>query len=187
MRLYVIRHGESETNRKKQWTGWMDVSLTDKGVSDAKKAGKLLGGVVFDKVYASDLKRAMQTAQTALPHCRPEPTALLREINVGSIAGKPLDVITAEQKAQTSTVGYATYDGETRAEFQQRIDAFLRTVEAQDCETVAAFSHGGWLRAALNTVVGTHLPIDKVCCNNCTVAIFEYANGNWKLHSWINL
>ena len=31
MRVYVIRHGESENNLAKKWTGWMDVHLTDKG------------------------------------------------------------------------------------------------------------------------------------------------------------
>ena len=31
MRVYVIRHGESETNKAKKWTGWLDVHLTDKG------------------------------------------------------------------------------------------------------------------------------------------------------------
>lgn len=187
MRLYVIRHGESETNLKKQWTSWVDVDLTEKGDADAKKAGELMKQVAFDKVYASDLKRAMQTARTALPNCQPEPSALLREINVGWLAGKPLDIITAEQKAQANDVGYAAYDGETREEFQQRIDSFLRTMEEQACENIAVFSHAGWLRAALDTVVGTCLPLNKVCCHNCTVAIFEYTNGNWKLHSWINL
>ena len=31
MKVYVIRHGESETNKIHYWTGWLDVSLTDKG------------------------------------------------------------------------------------------------------------------------------------------------------------
>ena len=34
MRVYVIRHGESETNRAKRWTGWVDAHLTDKGKED---------------------------------------------------------------------------------------------------------------------------------------------------------
>ena len=37
MKVYVIRHGESENNRAKKWTGWADVHITEKGVEDAKK------------------------------------------------------------------------------------------------------------------------------------------------------
>ena len=37
MFVYVIRHGESETNLSKKWTGWLDVQLTKKGYEDAKK------------------------------------------------------------------------------------------------------------------------------------------------------
>ena len=42
MKLYVIRHGESETNLKNVYSGWMDVALTEKGFEDAKGAQKLL-------------------------------------------------------------------------------------------------------------------------------------------------
>ena len=69
MRVYVIRHGESETNLSKRWTGWKAVNLTEKGYEDAKKAGKIIGDVTFDKVFSSDLRRAKETAMTALPGC----------------------------------------------------------------------------------------------------------------------
>ena len=36
MRLYVVRHGESEANKKGLWAGWHDVSLTEKGMKDAE-------------------------------------------------------------------------------------------------------------------------------------------------------
>ena len=50
MKLYVIRHGESENNVKTCFTGWMDVNLTEKGIADAHKAGELLRDVTFDRV-----------------------------------------------------------------------------------------------------------------------------------------
>lgn len=98
MRVYIIRHGESETNRLNCWTGWLDVDLTEKGTEDARKAGKLLEGVEFDKLYASDLIRAKQTLETALPGYEYETSPALREVNVGAIAGKPLSIVTEEEK-----------------------------------------------------------------------------------------
>lgn len=187
MRVYVIRHGESQTNLSKQWTGWMDVPLTEKGKQDAQKAGQLLRGVEFDKVYSSDLCRAMKTAENAIPGCSYETTPLLREINVGTLAGMPLSTITPEQRARVPQLGYSEFNGETMEEFQSRVAGFMEKLESLDCETVAAFTHAGFLRGMLDAVVGTYLPRANVCCENCTVAIFQYAGGVWKLHSWINL
>ena len=67
MKLYIVRHGESETNRKGLWTGWLDVALTDKGIADAERVRDTLRGIKFDKVYSSDLQRARVTCEIALP------------------------------------------------------------------------------------------------------------------------
>ncbi len=187
MRIYVIRHGESETNRQRTWCGWMDVSLTDSGRDDAQKAGKLLEGISFDKIYSSDLKRAVETAQIVIPHGSYETTSLLREINVGRLAGTPLGQLTDKQKEGIAQNGYAEFDGETKEEFGDRIKRVMSHLETLNCENVALFAHAGVLRGILDTVVGSYLPRKRVLCNNCTVAVFEFANGEWALHSWINL
>lgn len=186
MRLYVIRHGESETNLSQHWTGWMDVKLTDTGREDAKTAGEYLNGIRFDKIYSSDLSRAVETAKLAIPGCEPETTPLLREIDLGTLAGKPLGAFTGELRERCIKDGYAAFGGESREDFLRRIREFLDVAEKLDCQTVAAFSHGGWMRMMLDMVIGTVLPRERVCCGNCTVAVFEYKNGSWRLHSWIN-
>ena len=186
MRVYVIRHGESETNLENKWTGWMDVHLTEKGKNDAKGAGEILKNVTFKKIYTSDLTRAIETAEAALPNCKYEKSALLREINVGDLAGNPLSIITDEQREIISKEGYGIFGGETKKEFEDRIQSFIKELEVENHDTVAVFSHAGWLRGMLDMVLGVAMPRGKVRCGNCTVAIFENTKGNWKLHSWIN-
>jgi probable phosphoglycerate mutase len=183
----VIRHGESETNRAKQWTGWLDVSLTDKGKADAALAGKLLSRVAFDKIYTSDLARAKNTAEIAIPGCVYESTPRLREVNVGNLAGKPLDAAMDSRNQPMNKDGYANFGGESNEEFYCRVATFMKSLEELDCQNVALFCHAGWLRNALDFVVGTRLPRKNVSCNNCAVAVFEYDGSTWKLHSWINL
>ncbi len=185
MKVYVIRHGQSETNLKGLWTGWLDVNLTQKGREDAKCAGEYLKGVKFDKVFSSDLIRAVDTAKIATG-CEPEKSMLLREVNIGNIADKPLDILTEEQRKRIWQDGYVEFEGESLDEFSARVDKFKAYLETLDCDNVAVFSHAGWLRTMLDSVVGVRLPRKNVCCNNCTVAIFEYTD-QWKLHSWINL
>lgn len=187
MRVYVIRHGESETNRAKRWTGWVDAHLTDKGKEDAKKAGEYLKDISFDKIFASDLIRAVETAEIALPNCSYEKSPLLREIDLGTLANEPLSVLTDEQKKNIRKYGYTDFNGESNTDFSVRVAKAMKTLEELNCETVAVFSHAGWLRTMLDTVVGAYLPRNHVRCGNCTIGIFEYENQNWWFHSWINL
>jgi 2,3-bisphosphoglycerate-dependent phosphoglycerate mutase len=62
-KIVLMRHGESTWNLENRFTGWVDVDLTDKGVAEAKQAGKLLkdAGFTFDVAYTSVLKRAIRT------------------------------------------------------------------------------------------------------------------------------
>ena len=66
--LILMRHGESEWNASNQFTGWVDVALTEKGEAEAVRAGELLveHDVLPDILYTSLLRRAIQTAQIAL-------------------------------------------------------------------------------------------------------------------------
>jgi len=62
-KVVLLRHGESTWNKENRFTGWTDVDLSEKGISEAHKAGKLLKseGFKFDVAYASVLKRAIKT------------------------------------------------------------------------------------------------------------------------------
>ncbi len=62
-KLVLIRHGESEWNKENRFTGWTDVDLSEKGLREAREAGRLLKeeGYVFDIAYTSVLKRAIRT------------------------------------------------------------------------------------------------------------------------------
>ena len=68
MKLVLIRHGESEWNKANLFTGWTDVELSEKGVEEAKEAGRILkaSGYDFDVCYTSYLKRAIHTLNYAL-------------------------------------------------------------------------------------------------------------------------
>lgn len=187
MKVYIVRHGQSVNNRDNLWSGWLDIPLTEKGVEDAKKAGKILSGVEFDKVYSSDLIRARQTLEAALPGCEYETSPLLREIGTGSITGTRIDSFTEEDFKMTNENGYVAYGGESKTDFRARVKEFRKQLEESGLQSVAVFSHAGWLRLFLDLVVGVSLSHKSIRCKNCTVGIFEYENGVWKLHSWINV
>ena len=61
--VVLLRHGESIWNKENRFTGWVDVDLSEKGLHEAREAGRLLkdGGYTFDLAFSSLLKRAIRT------------------------------------------------------------------------------------------------------------------------------
>ncbi|WP_375385569.1 phosphoglyceromutase [uncultured Microbacterium sp.] len=66
--LILLRHGQSEWNKTNQFTGWVDVRLTEQGTAEAARGGELLAesGILPDVLHTSVLSRAIQTANIAL-------------------------------------------------------------------------------------------------------------------------
>jgi 2,3-bisphosphoglycerate-dependent phosphoglycerate mutase len=64
--LILLRHGQSQWNLENRFTGWVDVPLSPKGQAEARAAGDKLRGRRIDVVFASVLKRAIDTATLAL-------------------------------------------------------------------------------------------------------------------------
>jgi 2,3-bisphosphoglycerate-dependent phosphoglycerate mutase len=93
--LVLLRHGESEWNALNLFTGWVDVALTERGRDEAVRAGAMIkeAGVLPDVVHTSLLRRAINTACTALDtadrHWIPvKRTWRLNERHYGALQGK---------------------------------------------------------------------------------------------------
>lgn len=188
MKLYMVRHGQSETNLARRFTGWAQVNLTEQGRADAARAGEYLKGISFDRIYASDLIRAVQTAQIALPGCEPVQLSCLREINVGELERQLISEC-AERYGESFAVNrrslhFVPYGGENQDMMRARVGRFLQMLEEDPCETVVAFAHAGTVQTVLELVLG--MPVDRshVRCLNGSVAVFEYEDGRWLLRTW---
>ena len=61
--LLIVRHGESQWNKENRFTGWVDVDLSDKGITEAKEAGQLIkkSNMDFALAHTSFLRRAVKT------------------------------------------------------------------------------------------------------------------------------
>lgn len=68
MQMVFVRHGQSEWNAANQFTGWVDVGLTEKGLEEAREAGRKIkeAEVGFDIAYTSVLRRAIKTCHIVL-------------------------------------------------------------------------------------------------------------------------
>lgn len=91
--LIFIRHGESEGNKVSRFNGSLDLPLTDKGREQAVKTAEYLKKFKIDKVYSSNLSRALETAHIIADTQGAEviENKNLREIFGGDFEGKPYD------------------------------------------------------------------------------------------------
>lgn len=172
--LIFVRHGQSTSNLLRVFAGQMDFELTELGLRQAEKVAAFLKrNFVVDTIYASDLKRAMQTAAfaAALYGLEIIPTSDLRERSMGVWEGKTNREI-AEQfpdlyRRWISRDGSHPEGGENLEEYR------ARTRRAQQCiieenkgKTVVVYTHAGIINALADDWKKT-LP------ELCEIAVFE--------------
>ena len=160
--LVLVRHGESEWNKKNLFTGWRDVGLTEKGIAEAQAAGRKLKAqaIRFDVAFTSALVRAQHSldlvlaemGQTDIPVVKDQ---ALNERDYGDLSGLNKDDARAKWGAEQVHVWRRSYDvappgGESLKDTAARvlpyyIQEILPRVLRGDNVIVAA--HGNSLRA----------------------------------------
>ena len=181
MKLYMIRHGQTDNNLKGLFSGWFQAQLTDEGRAQARAAGERLRGIPIECVYASDLDRTLETARLLFPDKEIIPNSDLREIHVGSLGGCPYEDAEKEDRTYSD---YTSYGGESRVELVARVKRFLKTVEALPYERVAAVTHGGLICSMIDVIADCLLPNGKSSCYNCSVSVFEHTENGWRMVRW---
>lgn len=179
MKLFLIRHGQTVTNLEQRWTGQSEVELTEQGRREAEEIAPILAEIPFDKVFSSDLSRAVITQQLALPGYTAEQTPLLREFDVGSLTGKRFADVPVEQRKP-----YEYYGGESVQDVCNRVRQFLKELEGKPWENVAAFAHNGILGSAMRVVLNADISGAVIRSGNCAIHVFEFDGKLWRLLAW---
>jgi alpha-ribazole phosphatase len=158
MELYLVRHGETESNKEKRYRGWSESPLSEEGIRQAEKAAYFLAGLKIESLYCSDLKRALNTARVigAASGLIPEVNPLLREINFGRWEGLTYDEIEAGwgdaiRNWLDDPFSVAAPEGESLGDVCSRMLAFLEELagKSEEGQRIAVVSHGGSIRALL--------------------------------------
>lgn len=140
LRLYLIRHGETEWSLSGRHTGRTDIALTANGADEARGLGKHLQGIPFAHVLTSPLKRALQTFELADLGNVPEIEPDLAEWDYGDYEGRSSADIRMERP------DWNVYrDGCPHGEMPAQVSARADRLIARLCEldgNIALFSHG---------------------------------------------
>jgi len=185
LKLFLIRHGQTTANLAKIYSGHQDVKLTDKGRSEAEGIRPILSNFKFDKVYSSDLCRAVETQKLALPGYEAIQTPLLREYDMGSLVGLGFQAaIEKYGKEFTLTRDYTPFGGENSKMVCERLRKFTDMLEAGPCDHVAAVAHNGIMSCMLENVIGAEYDRTAVKSYNCAIHVYEHDGIKWRLLAW---
>lgn len=177
LRLYLIRHGETEWSLSGQYTGNSDIALTAQGEDEARDVGQRLRGIPFAHVLTSPLQRAQQTCTLAALAGTPEIEPDLAEWDNGDDEGHtPADILASRPGWNLFRDG--SPNGETPDQIGARADRLIVRLRTLD-GNVALFSHGHFGRVLAARWIG--LPVvqaQPLLFNTASLSILCYAHGH---------
>ncbi len=167
-RVVVLRHGRTTWNAERRFQGQEDPPLDTVGIEQARRAAEILTHIEFSKIVASDLQRAVITAELVAEKTKQlvNQNVGLRETHCGSWQGRTWPEIFAEDP-DTLTLWSTSGDirpggnGETRTEVAKRFVAAIdqELVEVPLGGTLLVVTHGGAARAGISELL--QLPRDN--------------------------
>jgi len=177
MIFYLIRHGESLYNAEGRIQGQSDIELSPLGLRQAEAIAEALADEHIDAVFASPLRRAMQTAQPIAArlgleiHCDDR----LKEINAGIFQGLLWAEIEAKFPAEAGPWRQQQPDfvipgGESRQALMVRGLAVFESIRERPFRRVAVVSHGGILAGALKALLRIPAEVNPFSLYNASIS-----------------
>ncbi|RKD22500.1 alpha-ribazole phosphatase [Caminicella sporogenes DSM 14501] len=186
LEIIFVRHGETETNKKKLFSGWTNSKLTKKGIQQAEMVCEKLKNEKLNMIICSDLDRCLKTAQIINKHhgvnIIEEPG--LREINFGKWENLSYGEICEKypeksKKWEKDFVNFIFPDGESLYQMYDRVNGAYKNI-VKSCKNgkILIVSHSGVIRAILSQEICKSIDgYWKFNIYNCGIARLQYVDG----------
>ena len=187
MKLYIIRHAETEYNRKGIIQGSeVDSDINDVGDDQAESFYDYYKDVNFDKIYVSNLKRTFQTIKRFTENgVECEKLKEFNEISWGVNQGKSDDLKDYAELIDTWLAGNLDNkfdEGESPNEMSVRLVKGFNKVLEDNHDIVLLCIHGRALRILLSKIIDNDLTkMDKYIHSNTGLYILEYRDGKYEI------
>ena len=181
-RIYLLRHGQVAYFVDGRALPADQIQLTDEGRREIEQTKRALSDIEFDRVIASSLPRAVETARILLPDREPESWPELREIAGGRLADLPdpeaafVGAFSGSPSEETTFLG-----GETIGSLLDRVlPALQRLVGDPGWDVALVVAHGGTIRALLSyALTGARAFLGNFELAPASISILDVGEGDW--------
>jgi broad specificity phosphatase PhoE len=181
--VWLLRHGATEWTEDGRHTGREDVSLSDEGREQARRAGAYLAGRRFERVFVSPQSRALETCRLAGFGDEARTRDELVEWDYGEYEGLT-DEQTQERQPGWDLFRDGCPGGESPREVSARVDRFLELAKAADGACLVV-GHGKLLRALAARWVGSAVALGSVLpMDPAAISLLEHETGGPLLRLW---
>jgi alpha-ribazole phosphatase len=187
IKLFLVRHGETDWNINYRFQGQTDVPLNEKGREQAEAITQRLASQEIQAIYASDLSRAWDTAVTIAANHKIEisPEPRLREASFGQWEGSTYaEILTLDPAAikawREDIANFSPPGGEILNQIAERVNAVYQEIIANHADqNILLVAHGGSLQILICLLIG--LPVENFWqfnLDHCSLSkIFVYDEG----------
>lgn len=185
LKLYLLRHGETDFNRQKivQGSG-VNSSLNDYGFYQAQKFFEKYKKVPFKAIYCSTLLRTYQTIQSFERFCSIQKDPAINELNWGIIEGKPFQGEIAQIYWHTNhqwangNLEFKIPEGESPIELWNRVSVFFNQIKTQHEGNVLICTHGRAIKILLSQLLGYGMKYQELFNHsNTSLSILHYIDN----------
>jgi broad specificity phosphatase PhoE len=193
--FYIARHGQTENNKTKTFSGWTDTPLTDQGLKDAHSTAAKLKGIGFGLIISSDLGRAFITAYIISRQLAYTDEILrsdkLREVSYGDMGGISIAKAQAIYPGLDTETNFIAPSGESLGQMQQRALKFISEISKQyDYQNILIVAHGGVIDAInasfLNQDLGNYMTTAGITNSHDYVAKFKVKDDKIVRHEEVS-
>ena len=198
LKLYIVRHGETEWNVIKRFQGQLNTPLTEKGMEKLRKTGKKLENVLFDEVYTSELGRTVASAEIILNENRGyknkkrelQKLAELNEVYFGVWQGLTYEEVFLKYPEEADNYFYnvKNYNAENveAEKLEDALERFLKGInkilDSHESGNILVVTHGTVFEMFMNYVANDSIfDIDeRTLMGNGDYKVFSYKDGKFQ-------
>lgn len=198
LKLYIVRHGETEWNVIKRFQGQLNTPLTEKGMEKLRKTGKKLENILFDEVYTSELGRTVASAEIILNENRGyknkkrelKKLAELNEVYFGVWQGLTYEEVFLKYPEEGNNYFYnvKNYKAENveAEKLEDALERFLKGInkilDSHESGNILVVTHGTVFEMFMNYVANDSIfDIDeRTLMGNGDYKVFSYKDGKFQ-------
>ena len=198
LKLYIVRHGETEWNVIKRFQGQLNTPLTEKGMEKLRNTGKKLENVLFDEVYTSELGRTVASAEIILNEnngyknnkLELQKLAELNEVYFGVWQGLTYEEVFLKYPEEGNNYFYnvKNYKAENveAEKLEDALERFLKGInkilDSHESGNILVVTHGTVFEMFMNYVANDSIfDIDeRTLMGNGDYKVFSYKDGKFQ-------